>query len=129
MEIRWSLPAADDLERICAWIERDNPEAARRVAKVIYDGCSQLKDFPIRSHDPQIFHPYPNSFLHNHLRATPLALQPGFTHSPWYSLIRRGEKPFQWSAAQNSGPFLLCAEHVRQLGGESPLDNLMEVKS
>jgi hypothetical protein len=24
---------------------------------------------------------------------------------------------------------LLCAEHVRQLGGESPLDNLMEVKS
>jgi plasmid stabilization system protein ParE len=30
MEIRWSLPAAEDLERICAWIERDNPEAARR---------------------------------------------------------------------------------------------------
>jgi hypothetical protein len=26
-------------------------------------------------------------------------------------------------------PFVLCAEHVRQLGGESPLDNLMEVKS
>ncbi len=25
--------------------------------------------------------------------------------------------------------FLLCAEHVRQLGGESPLLNLMEVKS
>jgi toxin ParE1/3/4 len=46
MEIRWSLPAAEDLERICAWIERDNPEAARRVAKTIYDRCSQLKDFP-----------------------------------------------------------------------------------
>ena len=46
MEIRWSLPAAEDLERICAWIERDNPEAARRVAKIIYDGCGQLKDFP-----------------------------------------------------------------------------------
>jgi len=26
-------------------------------------------------------------------------------------------------------PFRLCAEHVRQLGGESPLLNLMEVKS
>jgi hypothetical protein len=25
--------------------------------------------------------------------------------------------------------FALCAEHVRQLGGESPLLNLMEVKS
>jgi toxin ParE1/3/4 len=46
MQIRWSLPAVEDLERICAWIEQDNPEAARRVAQIIYDGCSQLKDFP-----------------------------------------------------------------------------------
>ena len=46
MEIRWSLPAAEDLERICEWIERDNQEAARRVARIIYEGCSQLKDLP-----------------------------------------------------------------------------------
>ena len=46
MEIRWSLPAAEDLERICEWIERDNPEAARRVAKTIFEGCAHLKDFP-----------------------------------------------------------------------------------
>jgi plasmid stabilization system protein ParE len=46
MEIRWSLPAAEDLERICERIERDDPEAARRVAGTIYDGCAQLKDFP-----------------------------------------------------------------------------------
>ncbi|HXY77818.1 MAG TPA: type II toxin-antitoxin system RelE/ParE family toxin [Candidatus Acidoferrales bacterium] len=46
MELRWSGPAADDLERICAWIERDNPEAAQRVAKIIYEGCGQLKQFP-----------------------------------------------------------------------------------
>ena len=46
MEIRWSLPAAEDLERICAWIERDSPEAARRVAVTIYEGCQRLKDFP-----------------------------------------------------------------------------------
>ncbi len=26
-----------------------------------------------------------------------------------------------------SGAFYLCAEHVRQLEGESPFDNLMEV--
>jgi hypothetical protein len=25
MEIHWSLPAAEDLERICESIERDNP--------------------------------------------------------------------------------------------------------
>ena len=46
MEIRWSLPAAEDLLRICEWIERDNPEAARRVAKIIYDGCARLRNFP-----------------------------------------------------------------------------------
>ncbi len=46
MEVRWSLPAAEDLERICEWIERDNPEAARRVARTIYDQCASLKDFP-----------------------------------------------------------------------------------
>jgi toxin ParE1/3/4 len=46
MEIRWSAPAADDLERICRWIDRDNPEAARRVAAIIYNGIGQLEDFP-----------------------------------------------------------------------------------
>jgi toxin ParE1/3/4 len=40
------VPAAEDLERICEWIERDNPEAARRVAQTIYDQCFRLKDFP-----------------------------------------------------------------------------------
>jgi toxin ParE1/3/4 len=46
MEIRWSVPAADDLERICERIDRDDPEAARRVARTIYDGCLRLRDFP-----------------------------------------------------------------------------------
>jgi hypothetical protein len=45
MQIRWSEPAAADLERICAWIERDNPEAARRVAQIVYEGCSSSKIF------------------------------------------------------------------------------------
>lgn len=40
MEIRWSVLAAEDLERICAWIERDNPEAAKRVATTIYNGIA-----------------------------------------------------------------------------------------
>ena len=46
MQVRWSVPAAEDLEHICAWIERDNPEAARRVARTIFDECARLKDFP-----------------------------------------------------------------------------------
>lgn len=44
MEIRWSIPAAEDLEDICTWIERDNRDAAQRVVAVIYDGISQLKN-------------------------------------------------------------------------------------
>jgi toxin ParE1/3/4 len=46
LNIRWSLPTAEDLERICERIERDNPEAARRIARTIYEGCTRLKDFP-----------------------------------------------------------------------------------
>ena len=46
MQIGWSVPAAEDLERTCQRIERDSPEAAVRVAKTIYDGCAQLRDFP-----------------------------------------------------------------------------------
>lgn len=44
MEVRWSPPAAEDLERIFNHIELDNPEAARRVVKTIYDGCATLKN-------------------------------------------------------------------------------------
>jgi len=40
------MPAADDLERICDRIAKDNPAAARRVAKAIYYGCARLKQFP-----------------------------------------------------------------------------------
>jgi toxin ParE1/3/4 len=41
------MPAAEELERICERIERDNPETARRVARAIYDdGCARLEAFP-----------------------------------------------------------------------------------
>jgi toxin ParE1/3/4 len=46
MELRWSVPAVEDLERICEWIARDNAEAARRVARTIYDECTRLQEFP-----------------------------------------------------------------------------------
>jgi toxin ParE1/3/4 len=48
MDVRWSPLAAEDLECICERIERDNPDAARRVAKTIYEGCAGLKDFSHR---------------------------------------------------------------------------------
>ncbi len=48
MEVRWSIPAVEDLERILTRIEKDNPTAAREVVKTIYNGCEALKDFPHR---------------------------------------------------------------------------------
>jgi addiction module RelE/StbE family toxin len=44
--LRWTAPAAKDLYSIVRYIRRDNPDAALRVAKVIYDGCENLVDSP-----------------------------------------------------------------------------------
>lgn len=46
MQVRWSIPAVEDLKNICERIERDNPAAARRIARTIYEECARLKDFP-----------------------------------------------------------------------------------
>jgi plasmid stabilization system protein ParE len=46
MEIRWSVPATEDLERICTWIERDRPDAAKRVAATIYNALQSSETFP-----------------------------------------------------------------------------------
>jgi toxin ParE1/3/4 len=48
MLVRWSSLAAEDLQRICERIERDDPDAAGRVARTIYDGCTSLQTFPNR---------------------------------------------------------------------------------
>jgi addiction module RelE/StbE family toxin len=48
MRIRWTAPAAEDLYRIIRYIRRDNPRAARDVAKAVYDGCHSLTRFPNR---------------------------------------------------------------------------------
>ncbi len=48
MRLRWTAPAAQDLYRITRYIRRDNPTAAREVAKTIYDGCESLIHSPHR---------------------------------------------------------------------------------
>ena len=47
MRLRWTAPAAKDLYNITRYIRRDNPTAAREVAKTIYDGCESLVNFRI----------------------------------------------------------------------------------
>lgn len=48
MRVRWSADAADDLERIYLWLRANNPEAAQRIIRIIYNGCMSLKRFPAR---------------------------------------------------------------------------------
>lgn len=46
MRVRWATPAAEDLYHIVEHFKQDNPSAAARVAKVLYDGCGNLGQFP-----------------------------------------------------------------------------------
>jgi addiction module RelE/StbE family toxin len=48
MHLRWSPAAADDLFGIFEYIRQDNPSAAERVAKAIYQSASDLVTFPNR---------------------------------------------------------------------------------
>ncbi len=48
MEVRWSIEAGADLERIYERILRVNPTAAVEVIQRIYNGCAILRDFPNR---------------------------------------------------------------------------------
>ena len=48
MKVRWTANAANDLAGIVNYIRKDNSEAARRVAKTIFDGVSELRTFPNR---------------------------------------------------------------------------------
>jgi addiction module RelE/StbE family toxin len=42
MQVRWTSLATEDLQRITLRILRDNPTAARRIAKLLYDGANSL---------------------------------------------------------------------------------------
>ena len=43
MRVRWTKTAADDLEKIVEFIKKDDHEAARRVAKTIFDAVAALR--------------------------------------------------------------------------------------
>ncbi len=48
MQIRWSPAAAEDFFRIVEYIRQENPPAAERIAKTIYESAGSLKTFPYR---------------------------------------------------------------------------------
>lgn len=48
MQVRWTSPAAQDLEEITLYIERDSESAARAVAKTLFDAANSLDLMPAR---------------------------------------------------------------------------------
>jgi addiction module RelE/StbE family toxin len=48
MRVRWTAPAAQDLQEIARYIRRDNPSAARAVAKTLFDAANGLNVLPLR---------------------------------------------------------------------------------
>lgn len=48
MQVRWTEPAAQDLERISEYIQKDRPDAAERIAKSLFDAANSLGIFPAR---------------------------------------------------------------------------------
>ena len=43
MRLRWTLPAAEDLEAIRQYLEKNHPEFANSTVRTIYDGVRSLK--------------------------------------------------------------------------------------
>jgi len=54
MQVRWTSAAAQDLLHITRRIKNDNPPAARRVAKTLYDAGMSLADLPNRGRHGRI---------------------------------------------------------------------------
>jgi addiction module RelE/StbE family toxin len=48
MQVRWTTPAAQDLEEITLYIQRDSESAARAVAKSLFDAANSLDLLPSR---------------------------------------------------------------------------------
>lgn len=46
MIVRRSTRAAKDLDRIARFIERDDPDAALRVTRKVFDDCVAIGNFP-----------------------------------------------------------------------------------
>lgn len=48
LQVRWTTPAANDLQEIAHHIKIDSSSAARAVTKVLFDAANGLALFPLR---------------------------------------------------------------------------------
>ena len=54
MHLRWTTPATQDLSNIIRRVQQDNPEAAAKVAAILFDGYGTLGQFPRRGRKGRI---------------------------------------------------------------------------
>jgi toxin ParE1/3/4 len=54
MRVRWTMDAADDLERICDYIAESRPDSARRVAQSVVERIGTLETFPHLGHPGRV---------------------------------------------------------------------------
>jgi addiction module RelE/StbE family toxin len=54
IQVRWTAPAAKDLQEITRYIRRDSPSAARAVAKALFDAANALDLFPLRGREARV---------------------------------------------------------------------------
>lgn len=52
-EVIWTISALNDLETILEYIELDNEEAAKRLAKRVFDETDRLAEFPNSGNKPK----------------------------------------------------------------------------
>ena len=48
MQVRWTIPAAQDLEEIALYIQKDSESAAMATAKALFDAANSLDQLPSR---------------------------------------------------------------------------------
>lgn len=54
MQVRWTEPAAQDLEGISEYIRKDRPAAAQTIAKALFDAANSLSGFPAKGRNGRI---------------------------------------------------------------------------
>jgi addiction module RelE/StbE family toxin len=54
MQVRWTESATNDLRGITRYIRKNNPTAARAVAKAIIDAADSLSRFPLKGREGRI---------------------------------------------------------------------------
>ena len=54
MQVRWTTPATQDLEKITLYIQKDSGRAAEAVAKTLFDSANSLDLLPSRGRTGRI---------------------------------------------------------------------------